>query len=291
MLIAQKAYDYIVRQEVSSPAYYERHYRHPEWPGGASGITVACGYDLGYASPAKINADWSSRVSPAMLAAMVRCSGVKGLEAKALLPAVRNLIDIPWADAEKVFQERDIPQWTAAVQRALPNCDKISSLCLGVHVATAYNRGVGGYSSNAPRFTEMHRIRDYMASTDFKPIGNEFLSMRRLWPTMKGLQDRYTEASKLWDEGLTLPVEVPLQHPPVPHDGEDPLNAGPARTKPPATTKTQHTVTGGVVAGTIVVANQAANSGTSTHVIIAVVVAGLVLAGLIWYAWYRDRNP
>jgi hypothetical protein len=55
--ISQAAINHIIAEEVSSPAYYERHYRKPEWPGGASGVTVGNGYDLGYASPQKIRDD------------------------------------------------------------------------------------------------------------------------------------------------------------------------------------------------------------------------------------------
>ena len=33
--------DLIVAEEVSSRDYYVAHYQHPEWPGGASGVTTA----------------------------------------------------------------------------------------------------------------------------------------------------------------------------------------------------------------------------------------------------------
>lgn len=291
MLIAQEAYDFIVRQEVSSPAYYERHYRRPEWPGGASGVTIACGYDLGYASPEKIRRDWSTLVPPAMLDVLIHCSGVKGQEARALLPAVRDHIDIPWAAADNVFRNSDLPQWTAKVQRDLPNCDKISPLCLGMHVSTAYNRGDGGYSSNGSRFSEMHAIKNDMASKNFSAIGNEFRSMCRLWPTMKGLRDRYRETATLWDKGLTQMVSPAQSDPPIPHDGEHPFQAGPARTKPPATTPTQHGAAGGVVAGGVVVAHQAAQSGSSTAMVVSIVAFFCVLAAAFWFAVYRNRNP
>lgn len=292
LVIADEAYEFIIRQEVTSRAYYERHYRRPEWPGASSGVTVACGYDLGYASPEKIKRDWIGLVSDDMLQAMIHCSGVKGEEARALLPTVKNKIDIPWDAAERVFRNSDIPQWTAAVQRALPNCDKISPLCLGMHVATAYNRGVGGYCSEAPRFTEMRNIHDHMESQRYTSIGAEFRSMRRLWPTLAGLRDRYTETANLWDKGLLQPTSVIQAHPPAQHDGEHPLQAGSARTKPSATSAAQNGTAGSIVGGTVVVATHAAqNGGVPLGEFIMLVVAGVALAGVVWFAWYRSRNP
>jgi hypothetical protein len=294
MLIDQKSRDFIIAQEVTSPAYYGRHYRKPEWPGVSSGITIGCGYDLGYASRQKITEDWGKHVSSEMLATMCLCSGVKGDAAKALLPSVKNKIDIPWEAAVEVFDTRDIPQWTGAVQRALPNTDKISARCLGMLVSTAYNRGVGGFTSTTgDRYLELRNIRFDMAQQTFAMIGKEFRSMRRLWPGVKGLQNRYAQTADIWDEGLKLPAlgHNPDAFPPVTHDGEDPLKSGPARTKPPATVPAQHGTAGAVVAGGAAASHVAAANGAATAVVIAIVVFAAVAAAGIWYAWYRNRNP
>lgn len=289
--IDQESIDFIVAQEVTSPKYYERHYRKPEWPGEASGITVACGYDLGYATPDKIRQDWGNRVTPEMLSVMVSCAGVRGEAARALLPRVRNKIDIPWKDAYDVFLTRDIPQWTLAIKRVLPNCDKISALCLGMHVSTGYNRGVGGYTSTNPRYRELYNIRGHMTAQRFSAIGQEFRSMRRLWPNTKGLQSRYTQTADLWDKGLRQPMVGKKITVEVEHDPTVPLNAGPARTKPPATSTAQNTTTGGLVTASVGTAAHAANSGVPLSQVFALLVAGLVLAGVVWFAWYKNRNP
>ena len=44
---SQAAIDLIVREEVGSQARYKHKYQHPEWPGGASGVTIGVGYDCG----------------------------------------------------------------------------------------------------------------------------------------------------------------------------------------------------------------------------------------------------
>lgn len=291
MLIAQKACDFIVRQEVTSQAYYERHYRHPEWPGGASGITIAVGYDLGYATTKKIADDWSHLVPYEMLQAMIACAGVKGDAARALLPRVKAKIDIPWSAAVEVFQGRDIPAWTATVQKAVPNTDKVGALCLGMLVSTAYNRGAGGFNDHTgnDRYRELRAIRQHMGLEDYKPVSGEFRSMVRLWPTMKGLRDRYAETAALWDEGLAHPATgvVGTAEP----DPTVPLNAGPARTKPPTTTVTQHATTGAMLLATNGAANAAVAHGFPTSTVVAIAVCGVVIALSVWVAIYRNRNP
>src|SRR4051794_35337592 len=134
MRISQSAFDLIVREEVSSRAYYEKHYTHPEWPGGASGVTIGIGYDLGYATREKITADWSGLVTGEMLGAMFRCAGVRGDAAKALLLSVQHIV-IPWDAAQQVFANRDVPSWTAAVLKAIPAADRLTPTCLGVLVS------------------------------------------------------------------------------------------------------------------------------------------------------------
>src|SRR4051812_4531830 len=162
--ISQKAINHIIAEEVTSPDYYEKHYRKPEWPGGSSGITIANGYDLGYATRDKVAKDFGGRVSPEMLAVMQSCCGVKGAAASAMLKGVRSKIDIPWPVAYAVFLQRDVPQWTATLYRSVPNCDDLTPTCLGVEVGLIYNRGAGGFNSPGDRYTEMRAIKADMAA-------------------------------------------------------------------------------------------------------------------------------
>jgi hypothetical protein len=46
--ISQETLDVIVAEEVSSKVTYQAHYQHPQWPGGASRVTIGIGYDCGY---------------------------------------------------------------------------------------------------------------------------------------------------------------------------------------------------------------------------------------------------
>lgn len=292
MNISQSAIDLIVREEVSSKAYYERHYTHPEWPGGASGVTVGIGFDLGYASVAKINADWIGKVDNDTLAAMVECAGVKGEAAKALSARMHNRITVSWDAAMAVFMGRDVPNWIAATVRSLPNCDLLSATCLGVIVSLNYNRGTGGYTASGDRYTEMHGIKQAMVAKRFDAIPALLDSMARLWPG-SGVSGRRHREADLFRAGLKEPVgKGGVTAPP---DGDVIASSrpdAPARTKPAATSKTQNSTTGAVVIGGTIAAQQAHAHGLITTEAALFLGFLAVLAGVTaWVLWYRNRNP
>jgi hypothetical protein len=292
MKISQSAIDLIVREEVSSKAYYERHYTHPEWPGGASGVTVGIGYDLGYASAAKINADWIGKVDGDTLQGMVECAGVKGDAAKSLSAQMHNRITVSWDAAMAVFMGRDIPQWIAATVRALPNCDLLSATCLGVIVSLNYNRGMAGYTASGDRYTEMHAIKQAMVTKRFEAIPALLDSMARLWPG-SGVSGRRHREADLFRAGLQQPAQG---NSPTAEPSPDVIDSSrpdaPARTKPPATSKTQNGTTGAVVIGGTIAAQQAHAHGLISPEL--AIFAGFlaVLGGITaWVLWYRNRNP
>src|SRR5208337_5559543 len=119
--ISLEAIEEIIFEEDSSEFYYNKVYQHPEWPGGASGVTIALGYDLGYATPNKIRADFAEKVPAEMLEYLVSCAGITGAQAHYKMQAVRSHITIPWAVALEVFLKRDMPQWIATVEHVLTN--------------------------------------------------------------------------------------------------------------------------------------------------------------------------
>ncbi len=293
--ISKSAIDLIVAEEVSSKAYYEKHYQRPEWPGVASGVTVGIGYDLGYATPAKIAADFGNKVSPAMLAAMQSCAGITGGAAQSKMRAVRSSILIPWNVAMDVFINRDVPQWIALVNRSVPNCNLLNSTCLGVLVSLAYNRGAGGFNSTTDRNREMRAIKSHMANKRFDKIPAEFRSMVRIWPGVKGLQGRRVREAVLFEKGLALGTS-PVAKPPVTVPIDPSIESAnrveaQARTPQPTTTPAQNTTAGGIIAGGVAGATAAASSGMPISTVILIIVAAVVAAGGVWYAWYRNQNP
>ena len=198
---SKKAIDLIVESEVTSKGYYEKHYRKPEWPGGASGVTIAVGYDLGFANEAKLRNDWTGKIDDDMIDALIKYAGLTGEKAHAKLAEAREEIDIPWEAAYDVFENIDMPDWSAKVKKALPNTDKLSEDSFGALVSLAYNRGAS-FSKDGDRYKEMREIKENMENETFDQIPDCFREMKRLWPNVRGLQDRRDAEAKLFEKGL-----------------------------------------------------------------------------------------
>ena len=289
VLPSQRTIDFIVECEVSSRSYYEKHYTHPEWPGGRSGVTIGIGYDLGYASTAKINHDWGTRVSSSMLASMLQCSGISGDAARSMLPHVRSEISIPWADADAVFMDVDIPEYTDGLLKAIPAAAKLPPDCLGVLDSIAYNRGNGGWTAAGDRYREMRQIKGHVEANQWEFVSHDIVMMQRLWPSDqgpdKGLRARRVREAALWDAGLRS------SDPPARGDARTP--EAPPRTLPgPGTGAAGRGTTGGLVATTAGAAKDAADAGWSSGEIAMLAAGGLVLAAGAYYLIkeYRARS-
>ena len=74
---------WIVQFEISSEAFYNRFLKHPTWPGGASGVTIGIGYDLGYVSAAQMRRDWDGKIADADVKALEKVCRLKAEDARA----------------------------------------------------------------------------------------------------------------------------------------------------------------------------------------------------------------
>lgn len=198
---SEKAISLIVEFEVSSQRVYERDDRHTTWPGGASGVTVGIGYDVGYVNAADLKNDWQGVIADAMITALGPAVGVTGEAAKALAHQLAASVDIPWDAANQVFRAKNIPVLSRQVAAALPNCGDLSPDSFGALVSLAYNRGVT-FSSPGDRHAEMRDIKAHMQAKAFDKIPGDFRAMKRLWPTVPGLQDRREREAMLFEQGL-----------------------------------------------------------------------------------------
>jgi hypothetical protein len=198
---SQAAINLIVMEEVSSKGLYEAKYTHPEWPGGASGVTIGIGYDCGYSTPTIIQADWGDKLPLTMVGALEAVAGIHGSAAASHAHELRGVVTVPWAAAMAVFIGRDIPKWEGIVAHALPNTERLASDSFGALVSLAYNRGAS-FSTAGDRYREMRAIRDHMAKEQFAEIPAEFRSMRRLWPNVVGLRNRRDHEAALFEKGL-----------------------------------------------------------------------------------------
>jgi hypothetical protein len=213
MRVSKEAFDLIVSEEVTSKAHYEAQLRRPEWPGGSSGVTVGIGYDLGQTARETIAEDWRGRVSEAMLSSMLSASGVTGNAAAPLASGLKASIDIPWDVAVAVHRERVLPRWEAMVDRALPNCDRLSPDCFGALVSLTFNRGAS-FAKDGERYREMRAIKAHLAAGELRSIPGEIRAMKRLWEGqgLDGLLKRRDAEAELFLRGLAASGPTP---PPV----------------------------------------------------------------------------
>ncbi|MCG6207416.1 hypothetical protein LPW26_22440 [Rhodopseudomonas sp. HC1] len=199
--ISQAAFDLIVAAEVSSEKVYEKRYRHPIWPGLKSGVTMAIGYDVGYATRDSLRRDWEDVISSDQLASLMPAVGIKGTAARSWVQRLGN-VDISFAQAIRVHRDRVIPRWVAAVERALgPNTAQLSPDCLGALVSLAYNRGVS-FSADGPRYAEMRAVKACVQAGTFAQIPGHLRAMKRLWPGVGGLLKRRDDEAAMFESGL-----------------------------------------------------------------------------------------
>ena len=198
---SQAAVDLIVMEEVTSKNLYNLKYQHPEWPGGASGVTIGIGYDCGYSTPTVIQADWGDKLPVGMVAALEAVAGIHGSAASSHAHELRNVVTAPWAAAMAVFLGRDMPKWEATVLTHLPNSIQLPPDSFGALVSLAYNRGPS-FSAVGDRYREMRAIRDHLINQQFSEIPDDIRSMKRLWPNVVGLRNRRDHEAKLFEKGL-----------------------------------------------------------------------------------------
>lgn len=124
----------------------EGHAGKTYWPGGASGVTLDPGVDLGHAKPDLIETAYASLLSAEQLAAVRRVYGIKGQRAKNALAAGRVLrsIRISRAQADDIFQFAALPYWDA-IRKRFPALSRKTTLpaVQTVMLSLAYNRGAG----------------------------------------------------------------------------------------------------------------------------------------------------
>ena len=199
--VPSRAVAFICREEVSSREFYDAHASRPTWPGGASGVTIGVGYDLGYESG--LETDWANLLAPVQIAALKPWLGVKGAAAQAAIATLTG-ITIPWYSAWLFFIAKSLPSYVSLTRNALANSQALPPLCFGVLVSLVYNRGASmtDSASRPGDRQEMRDIRDAVASGSLDAIPGLLRSMERLWPLGNGLRTRREQEAELFEAGL-----------------------------------------------------------------------------------------
>lgn len=201
LTISTKGRDLIVYYEVGGRAYYEKSLQGPTYPGGASGVTVGFGYDLGYNSAAQIRSDWSPYLPKKMVDAMVSVAGLKGSRAAAALSGIKWLVQVPWETARTVFEKRTMPRFAVMVGKAFPEYGTADPHGQAVLLSLGFNRGT---SMAGESRREMRWVRDDLRPAPSKVPGH-VRTMKRLWygKGLDGLLKRRDAEAALFQEGLS----------------------------------------------------------------------------------------
>jgi GH24 family phage-related lysozyme (muramidase) len=172
-----------------------------EWPGGASGVTIGIGYDLGYVTSDEFDSDWKDCLREEDCQALAAVIGFKGNDAKARASQVAH-IRLTSDQARRVFVERSVPNYQKLTAQAFPGFDKLPADAQGALVSLVYNRGAG---MNGDSRREMRAVRDAVAKGDLKEIANQIRAMKRLWvnTNLTGLVKRREAEAQLVESCIT----------------------------------------------------------------------------------------
>ncbi len=211
--ISQAGYDFIVRWETGGRPYYERVIKgHPVWPAFASGITIGCGYDLGYHKLPDFQAQWGSRLPRSDFDRLARAIGFrttepdraqKVLQARALVQSLSDIV-VPWDMAIEQFGNAKFPDVIRQFYQALDNIDRLHPHCRGALLSLTFNRG-NGFAAAGDRYAEMRSIGSLMSDgtmASMRQIPDLLRGMKRIWGATSSLAERREGEAKLFEAGL-----------------------------------------------------------------------------------------
>jgi hypothetical protein len=194
--ISPESRDLIIEFETGGPSGYDKH---PEWPGGASGVTIGIGYDCGYNTRPAILSDWSSLPDSTRLA-LAATSGITGIAAK---PRARALkwITVPWPNAQAVFVSNTMPRFGGYTTAAFPGIMNAHGHVQGAMLSIVFNRGA---SMAGSKRVEMRAIRSHVAAGNIRAIPAQIRAMKRLWvgKGLPGLLRRREAEARLVESAL-----------------------------------------------------------------------------------------
>lgn len=149
---------------------------HPEWPGGASGVTVGIGYDCGYYSPKVILSDWAA-LKLSDRTRLGDASGLTGQRARARKNEVHDIF-VQWAIATDVFDRVDVAREYSSAKHAVPGFEDLRPNAQAAWISLGFNRG---WQMSGPNRLEMRAARDLVPKRDYEGMAHQFVKMKRVW--------------------------------------------------------------------------------------------------------------
>lgn len=167
----------VINFESGGENYYNKYLKSVSWPGGASGLTIGIGADLGYMSRLEFEEYFSGFFTKEESAKLVSVIGLKSEKARAALSFVRG-IKLPWEDAMSAFLNWTLPKFWNLTKNLWPGFDSLCEASQIALVSLVFNRGTSTKGSSR---VEMKNIKQLVLKKDYSGIANEIRSMKRLW--------------------------------------------------------------------------------------------------------------
>ena len=167
----------VINFETGGRGYYNKVLRRMTWPGGASGITMGIGADLGYMTTREFDKYFSQYFSKSEQNKLKAVIGQKGSRAKSKLYTVRP-IELSWQDASEAFVDWTLPKFWNLALNLWPGLDELCEQAQIALVSIVFNRGS---STRGSTRREMFNIKKLVLSKDYQGIADEVRSMKRLW--------------------------------------------------------------------------------------------------------------
>jgi hypothetical protein len=189
--------DWIVRFEISSETFYSQRLKRPYWPGGASGVTIGIGYDLGYTSPAQCRRDWKGLIDDRALAALEAACRLKGDDAAAAIDnADLREVSVPIHAARRAFFTASLPYHASRCLDAYPGVERLPADAQTALLSLVFNRGT---RKSGARRREMKALEPLVRDGDLEGMAEQFIAMKRLWAdtNLTGLLARRDKEAEL----------------------------------------------------------------------------------------------
>lgn len=198
----EEGLNFVVRFETASKSFYERRLSKPNWPGGASGVTIGIGYDLGLTDQETIYEILKGRLKEEQILILSEAAGVRGDAARSL--AAREdfqSIEISWETAQAIFRETMLLEFMRRTQRRFPRMREIHFACQIALISLVINRG-DRLDGEGRR--HMRRINDAIAARQPRRIPIHLRDMTQIWEGrgLDGLRQRREAEARLCEIGL-----------------------------------------------------------------------------------------
>jgi GH24 family phage-related lysozyme (muramidase) len=170
---------------------WEGHNGHPYWPGGASGVTLDPGFDLGHNIESTLRRYYGEILGEREIRALLGAVGLKGGEARLMLAASPKIkaISVSREQAARVFPPLAAHYWKAIVRRfpdlaapTTPPAVQTAALSL------SYNRGAGN--------KQLAPLAGLLREQNWRAVADEIATMQQAH-VQAGIRRRRQEEAEL----------------------------------------------------------------------------------------------